>query len=161
MLSMASNRRTARLDALFSLFSLILIFVQCHWALWYYFDIDFDAQKILAEVATGGAVGAIYAFLPELNKRYLQRKVRGLLNARATLVFFSSLAAFLLIVGLLINRSIIKWPSGQANIEIGDQKVNLEGWVEPTTNTASAYGFFFNKNTCRSEISRKISLSVL
>lgn len=60
-----TEQSASRLAALFGLLALIVFFVEIHWALWYYFDIEFDAQELVAEVATGGVVGAIYGFLPK------------------------------------------------------------------------------------------------
>ena len=162
MVSLSPNRGMTRLSALFSLLALILIFVECHWALWYYFDVDFDAQKVLAEIATGGAVGAIYGFLPKLNRRYLERKLHDFIAAPITLKLFASMATLLLIIGLAINRTTIKWPSGQAEVEIGGQKMPLEGWIEPGTNTASAYGHVFGtKHLQVGDFSEEISFRPL
>src|SRR5258707_2746387 len=74
-----------RISGLFTLLGLICVFVQVHCLLWYYFDVDVDAQKLLAETATGGLIGLIYGFLPTLNKRYLRLKLRLLLGRPTTL----------------------------------------------------------------------------
>ena len=54
-----------RLNSPFALIALIVLFVLAHWMLWYYLELDFDAQKILAETATGGVNGVIYGILPK------------------------------------------------------------------------------------------------
>jgi tetratricopeptide (TPR) repeat protein len=160
--SVPPHRRLTRLSALFSLLVLIVIFLECHWALWYYFDVDFDAQKVLAEIATGGAVGAIYGFLPESNKRYFERTLRGVIATPLTLVLFTSIAILFLIIGGMVNRTKIKWPSGQAEVVIDGQTVRLEGWVDPATNTASAYGRTFStKNLQVGNFYQKISFRPL
>jgi hypothetical protein len=143
-------------------FLLQTLTIECHWALWYYFDVDFDAQKVLAEIATGGAVGAIYGFLPESNKRYFERTLRGVIATPVTLVLFTSIAIVFLIMGGTINRTKIKWPSGQAEVVIDGQTVRLEGWIDPATNIASAYGRVFStKNLQVGNFYQKISFRPL
>jgi hypothetical protein len=44
MTRVSTHGRLTKLSALFSLLLLIVIFLECHWALWYYFDVDFDAH---------------------------------------------------------------------------------------------------------------------
>jgi hypothetical protein len=135
-----ANRSASRLSALFSLIALIFLFTAVHWALWYYFDIEFDSQKILAEVATGDVVGVIYGYLPELNKRYLRRKIRFVIANPITLkaLVASVLATF--VIGAVFNRSKIIVPVGQAEIKLDGKKLESESWTEPSIGTKSVYG---------------------
>jgi hypothetical protein len=132
-----------RLTALFTLCALVILFIEAHWSLWYYFDVDFDAQKGLAEAATGGAIGIIYGFLPDLNKRFIQIRFRRLLVSQ--LVFRVSVSTTLLICGfgLLINRTKIKWPVGEAGIRVDGQKLGTDSWASEAVHSASLYGSFF------------------
>jgi hypothetical protein len=143
MMNPLADRPASRLVALFSLIALIVILTQIHWALWYYFDVEFDAQKVLAEVATGGVVGAIYGFLPALNRRYLQRKTHDIVASELTLKALVTILALIFLIGLGFNRTKINWPAGQADIEIDGQKLRSENWSESATNTKSTYGLAF------------------
>jgi hypothetical protein len=107
-------------------------------------------------------VGAIYGFLPASNKRYFERKLRGFITTPFTLVLFTSVAMLFLIFGAGVNRTKIKWPSGQAEVVIDGQAVRLDGWVDPATNTASAYGrIFATKNLQVGNFSQQISFRPL
>jgi tetratricopeptide (TPR) repeat protein len=138
-----------RMPGLFTLLGLICVFVQVHWLLWYYFDIDVDAQKLLAETATGGAIGIIYGFLPALNKRFLRRKVRQLLGSPTTLSAVLMMVVAIAGVGTSLNRTKIKWPAGQADIQIDGQKVGSDSWAESASNATSILGFFFQRKMLR------------
>jgi tetratricopeptide (TPR) repeat protein len=143
--SVPTKRSALRLSALFSLAALIVLFAEFHWALWYYFDFEFDAQKVLAEVATGGIVGAIYGFLPELNRRYLQRKIRRTVANPITLRLLIALALLIFIVGLALNRTKINLPSEQAEIEVDGKPLVSKNWTERTSGTRSVYAFIFQQ----------------
>src|SRR5258708_17083327 len=119
-----------RISGLLTLLALICVFVQVHWLLWYYFDVDVDAQKLLAETATGGAIGVMYGFLPALNKRYLGLKLHQLLGSPTTLSAVLLTAVAFAVVGGLLNRTKIKWPAGQAVIQVHGQKVRSDNWGE-------------------------------
>ena len=140
-----TEQSASRLAALFGLLALIVFFVEIHWALWYYFDIEFDAQELVAEVATGGVVGAIYGFLPELNKRFLRRKIHDTMAAPSTSRVLAAFVVLIFVIGVLFNRTKIEWPPGRADIQVDGQKLRSAKWIEPTTNATSIYGLIFQK----------------
>lgn len=135
-----------RISGLLTLLGLICVFVQVHWLLWYYFDVDVDAQKLLAETATGGAIGVMYGFLPALNKRYLGLKLHQLIGSPTTLSAVLLTAAAITVVGASLNRTKIKWPAGQADIQIDGQKVSSDNWDE-NSNATSVLGLIFQRKT--------------
>lgn len=121
--------------------------MQVHWLLWYYFDIDVDPQKLLAETVAGGVIGLIYGFLPTLNKRYLRLKLRQLLGSPKTLAAVLLTAVAIAVVGASLNRTKIKWPAGQVDIHIDGQKVGSDNWTDTNSNATSVLGFFFQRKT--------------
>jgi hypothetical protein len=142
-----SDENGSRLNSLFSLSVLILIFVLLHWYLWYYLGIDFDAQKVLAETATGGVIGVLYGVLPKLNKRFLQLKVRSILASARFLQISFGLALCMVLVGAVVNRTEVKWPSGQPDIELDGKKILSDNWTETAANSTSTYGLVFQTKT--------------
>jgi hypothetical protein len=133
------------MPGVFTLLVLICIFVQVHWLLWYYLDVDVDAQKLLAETVTGGVIGLIYGFLPALNKRFLRLKLRQLLGGPKTLSAVLVTAVAIAVVGVSLNRTKIKWPAGQVDIQIDGRKVGSDSWTESASNKTSLLGLFFQR----------------
>jgi hypothetical protein len=139
----------SRLNSLFSLIGLIILFVLLHWALWYYFEIEFDARKVLAETAAGGVIGVLYGVLPTLNKRFLQLKARRLLASRRVLAAMIGLCMSIVVFGVIVNRTEIRWPPGQADIELDGRRIGSDSWTEVAAHSASAYGLVFQTSDLR------------
>jgi hypothetical protein len=118
-----------RIPGIFMLLGLICVFAQVHWLLWYYVDIDADAQKLLAETAAGGVIGLIYGFLPSLNKRFVQLKLRQLLGSSTTLSAVVVMAVTIAVVGTLLNRTKIRWPAAQVDIQIDGRRIGSDNWA--------------------------------
>lgn len=138
-----------RLNSLFALVALIVLFVLVHWMLWYYLELDFDAQKILAETATGGVIGVIYGVLPSLNKRFLQLRTRRLLASPGFLKTVAALCAAIFLSGILVNRTQIRWPAGQTEIEVNGKPIGSDSWTETAANSTSVYGIVFQSKSLR------------
>jgi hypothetical protein len=128
---------------------LIILFVLRHWALWYYLEIEFDAQKVLAETATGGVIGVLYGVLPTLNKRFLRLKTRRFLASTRVLTAVISLCVFIIVFGVVVNRTEIRWPSGQAEIELDGRRLGSDSWTEAAAKSTSAYGLVFQTSDLR------------
>lgn len=127
----------------------MLICLQIHWMLWYYVDLEFDAQKILAETATGGLVGIAYAALPTLNQRYLRVSLRRVVAQPRTLVVVVIAIGAILITGVALNRTRVRWPAGQAEVWIDDTQLTSEKWTDATSNSLSVLGTFLRPRMLR------------
>ena len=103
----AFRRIGLKLSGLLTLIFLTIAFIQAHWALWYYFGLEFDAEKVLAETATGGAIGVLYGLLSPLSKRFLALKSRQIIDSTKLLVTSMAVAVAFAIVALAINKTKI------------------------------------------------------